>query len=101
MTLLIIEILCSIGFKRNGIHVDFPNPKGIKNSFPLALTNEEIRESLYLLPEWKITNSPILGKSPKEMQELTKKFTFKTFEDAISYINRVLPFISEVQHHPR
>jgi pterin-4a-carbinolamine dehydratase len=35
------------------------------------------------------------------MQEISKKYEFKTFEDAIEFMYRMRPYISKADHHPR
>src|SRR4029078_9317019 len=67
----LIELLVDIGFSRNETSVVFPNPKGIKETFPLALSDIELEEELLKLKDWNITYAPIPGKAPKQMQEIS------------------------------
>jgi pterin-4a-carbinolamine dehydratase len=95
------KLLLDEGFVRKETSVEFPDPRGVKDSFPLALTDEELVDLLKGMPGWEITSAPVPGKSPKEMQEITKKFVFKSFEDAMNFMQITACYMSKVQHHPR
>jgi pterin-4a-carbinolamine dehydratase len=97
----LVDFLIGIGFKRKDKSVSFPNPQGIKDTFPLALSDNELNSALKELSGWELSYEPIPGQSPKEMQEISKKFEFKSFEDAINFMSNTSTFISKKDHHPR
>lgn len=97
----LIDFLINLGFKRKGTMVKFPDPKGKKNVFPLALSDNVLNDALKELIGWEITYALVPGQEPKEMQEISKKYEFKSFEDVINFMNRTSPFISTMDHHPR
>jgi pterin-4a-carbinolamine dehydratase len=97
----LVDRLVALGFKRTGTDIEFPNPKGIKDTFPLAMTESELKDALIDLPGWEITYAPIPGQAPKMMQEISKKYEFKTFEEAVEFMHNMVPFISKTDHHPR
>ena len=98
---VLVDRLVTLGFKRAGTDIEFPNPKGIKDTFPLAMTESELKDALMDLPGWEITYAPIPGQAPKMMQEISKKYEFKTFEEAVEFMHKMVPFISKTDHHPR
>lgn len=97
----LVDSLVGLGFKRAGTDIDFPNPEGIKDTFPLAMTETGLNDALKELPGWELSYAPIPGQAPKMMQEISRKYEFRTFEDAIEYMYKVRPFISKADHHPR
>ncbi len=97
----LVSSLIGLGFKRAGTDIEFPNPEGIKDTFPLAMTEAGLNEALKELPEWEISYAPIPGQAPKMMQEISRKYEFKTFEDAVEFMYNLRPFISKTDHHPR
>lgn len=50
---------------------------------------EEIQKYIGMIPQWKI-----------EEGKLVRKFQFKDFKEAISFINKVANLAEEEQHHP-
>ncbi len=54
-----------------------------------TLTAREIDSHLELRPNWKI-----------EGGELIRTFTFETFPDAISFVDKVAALAEEAAHHP-
>jgi len=100
-TSALIDLLESFDFKRSGTNIRFPDPKGIIETFPLAMDDSELEEALKNLDGWKVSYAPIPGKAPKQMQEISKKFEFVSFEDALKYMAKTQPYISKVGHHPR
>ena len=97
----LVDFLISLGYKRKETLVEFPNPKGKKETFPLALSDSELNDALKKLVGWEITYAPVPGQAPKEMQEISKKYEFKSFEDTIDFMNKTRSFISKIDHHPR
>ena len=53
------------------------------------LSQEEIDEKLKNLPGWKL-----------EDNKISKQFEFDGFPEAISFINKMVPFFQEEDHHP-
>jgi len=53
------------------------------------LTKEEIIKNLEDLPEWTFNNNKI-----------SKEFKFKTFSNALDFINKLAPFCNKIDHHP-
>ena len=97
----LVDALSNLGFKRTGTSVAFPSFKGIKETFPLAMSDDELQDALKELSGWEMSYAPIPGQAPKLMQEISKKYEFKTFEDAVEFMYRMRPYITKVDHHPR
>ena len=97
----LIDFLIGLGFKRKGTSVEFPKFQGVKETFPLALSDSELTDALKELSGWEVTHAPVPGQAPKEMQEISKKYEFQSFEDVISFMCKTQPFISKIDHHPR
>lgn len=55
----------------------------------MLLTTSEIEESLKTLPPWKL-----------EDQAIAATFAFRTFPEAIAFVNRVATLAEEANHHP-
>jgi len=55
----------------------------------MLLTTSEIEESLKTLPPWKL-----------EGQAIAATFAFRTFAEAIAFVNRVATLAEEANHHP-
>ncbi len=56
---------------------------------PKILSEEEIEDNLRSLPEWQ-----------REGNKIKKQFQFKNFVDSLSFINELLPYCQELDHHP-
>jgi 4a-hydroxytetrahydrobiopterin dehydratase len=56
---------------------------------PEALTDEELEIVLQRLPGWAI-----------ESGQLAKEFLFKDFIDSLSFVNRLVPYFENKDHHP-
>ncbi len=97
----LVDALSSLGFKRTGTSVAFPSFKGVKETFPLAMSDDELQEALKELSGWEMSYAPIPGQAPKLMQEISKKYEFRTFEDAVEFMYRMRPYITKADHHPR
>ena len=97
----LVDALSNLGFKRTGTSVAFPSFKGIKETFPLAMSDDELQDALKELSGWEMSYAPIPGQAPKLMQEISKKYEFRTFEDAVEFMYRMRPYITKVDHHPR
>ncbi len=97
----LVDALSSLGFKRMGTSVAFPSFKGVKETFPLAMSDDELQEALKELSGWEMSYAPIPGQAPKLMQEISKKYEFRTFEDAVEFMYRMRPYITKADHHPR
>ena len=53
------------------------------------LNIKEIKSNLKEFPGWKYANNKI-----------TKDFTYKSFTDAINFINKLTLFCNKIDHHP-
>jgi len=53
------------------------------------LSKEEIEEKLKGFPGWKFHDDKI-----------SKQFEFKSFSDAVEFINKLVPFCNRIDHHP-
>jgi len=53
------------------------------------LTEEDIEREMQSLQEWK-----------REDDKIVKQFEFKDFVDALDFINNLMPFFQENDHHP-
>ena len=56
---------------------------------PYLLDNEELKELAVKLPGWKISN-----------QSIEKKFSFKNFIEAFSFMTQVALLCEKYNHHP-
>ncbi len=56
---------------------------------PPLLTQEEIDERLQPLAGWR-----------QEDRRITKDFSFSSFKEAMSFVNRVADVAEEIDHHP-
>ena len=59
------------------------------NMKPYLLDDQEIRELAVKLPGWKISNT-----------EIEKKFSFKNFIEAFSFMTQVALICEKYNHHP-
>lgn len=55
-----------------------------------ALSKEKIRKFLTLVPEWELT----------EKGKIVRKFKFRNFAEALSFVNRVGDLAEDEGHHP-
>jgi pterin-4a-carbinolamine dehydratase len=76
-------------------------PTKIPSMVPRALTHDEIDKHLSNLPEWQIETSPLPGGFPKTRTELTRRYTFKNFVQAIDFMHSSVATVEGLQHHPR
>lgn len=58
------------------------------NEKPIILSEQEIREGLKELPQWSLRDN-----------KLTREIKFATFVDGINFINQLVPFFEQVDHH--
>lgn len=56
---------------------------------PRALTTAELERLLQRLPGWTI-----------EHDQLTRQFRFTDFVEAVGFVNRLVPFFEQKDHHP-
>ena len=70
-------------------------------SQPKALTRDELLQSLATCPNWTIVTSPLPDEHPKVRTELCRAFRFATFGQAIAFMQAAVPFIDQLNHHPR
>jgi pterin-4a-carbinolamine dehydratase len=93
----LIERLAHLGCTRVAAAVDYPNP----HNFPQALSDDELNDALTRLDQWVLTESVIPGQESKTRTELMKCYKFDTFEQAMAFMQSAVPFISDMDHHPR
>ena len=93
----LVERLVQFGGKRTTASVRYPSPR----AFPEALSSEELANAIRRLDGWNLTTSVIPGREPKMRTELVKDFKFRTFEEALAFMNSAAPYISNANHHPR
>jgi len=53
------------------------------------LSQEEIEEQLKEVPGWKFEN-----------ERISKQFEFEDFLDSINFVNQLVPFVQNLDHHP-
>ena len=56
---------------------------------PQPLNPQEVEIVLQRLPGWSVEDARI-----------TKEFEFKDFIDSVSFINRLVPYLEQKDHHP-
>lgn len=56
---------------------------------PKVLTEEEIRSELMNLPGWTFAN-----------EKISKEFQFMDFVGSLSFVNRLVAYFQEMDHHP-
>ncbi len=54
-----------------------------------VLTEAQIKEALRTLPGWA-----------RDGDALARQFTFKSFPDAVAFVNRLAPHAEAADHHP-
>jgi pterin-4a-carbinolamine dehydratase len=93
-----ISKLEEIGLKKlEGSKVRYPTPRvSLKE-----LSGFQIDAAIAALPGWQIAVSEIPGRAPLKRTEFEKTFEFKSFEEAIQFMQEAARHISQVQHHPR
>jgi pterin-4a-carbinolamine dehydratase len=91
--------LDELGFRREGSKIKYP--RVISRDIPRAYGPDEIQGALREIPEWTMAVSPLPGEYPKQRTELRRDYRFKRFEDAVAFMNSVVPAISTLNHHPR
>lgn len=57
-----------------------------------SLTNDQINHSLQELPGWHMVTQPCMN--------ITKTFTFPSFEKAMRFVNSVANLAQKIDHHP-
>jgi pterin-4a-carbinolamine dehydratase len=77
---------------------DVPYPVPIDKS--KELTEAELKEALISLPGWEVSNRIRPADPDHQTVELYKAFKFRSFEDAIHFMNTAARFISTTSHHP-
>ncbi len=53
------------------------------------LTNEEIKEKLKDYPGWEYKDN-----------KLIKTLNFKDFSDGLDFLNKLIPYCNQIDHHP-
>src|SRR5438046_1214817 len=53
---------------------------------PGKLAPEDLRKAMALLPDWRLETSPLPGKPGTTRTELTRLLEFKTYADAIAFM---------------
>ncbi|MGE3956924.1 MAG: 4a-hydroxytetrahydrobiopterin dehydratase [Vicinamibacterales bacterium] len=83
---------------------DPPNerPSGRPSHVPRrALTADEIQQWLATHADWALVTSPLPGEHTTARTELTRVYTFPTFDAALAFMRVAASFINETNHHPR
>jgi len=70
-------------------------------SQPRALTPDELQQGLATCPNWTIVTSPLPDEPQTTQTELRRSFRFATFNQAMAFMQAAIPFIDEMNHHPR
>lgn len=67
------------------------------------LSDDEARRKLETLPRWELVWSPHVWGIDGYAQEITQRYDFNSFEEAIRFMSYVAPAIEkwEPPHHPR
>lgn len=85
--------------KRNNYSGVYPTPPPEK---PDPLSEEKLQIALKgSLSKWKKVVSPLPEDSAKSRVEIFRSYKFKTFLDAIGFMNQVAPGCEIAMHHPR
>lgn len=93
----LINRLAEIGCHRVMASIRYPKP----HAFPKALSTNELNDVLRRLDKWVLTTSLIPGQEPKTRTELMKSYQFRSFEKAMAFMESAVPFITDLNHHPR
>jgi 4a-hydroxytetrahydrobiopterin dehydratase len=64
-------------------------PKGASMEKPNILSDDEIKTALERLPGWVYADNKI-----------SKEFVFADFVGSLAFVNRLLPYFQEADHHP-
>lgn len=65
------------------------------------LTDDERREQLATCPEWHVVSSPLPDDASGARTELCRAFRFRSFDEALAFMQAAAPFINHSDHHPR
>ena len=98
LTVIFKLLESTYGFTDNQVDVVLPGPE---KQNAIALTNSELELALVSLPGWQSVESILPRNYPKPRQELRKIFRFNTFKSAIAFMEKAVPKINELKHHPR
>jgi pterin-4a-carbinolamine dehydratase len=100
----IADRLVELGLRRPVSQVRFPKPLRI---VPRALAADELQQKLREHPGWEVCTGKIPGNDATRT-EIRKAFEFRSFEDAMDFMEVAAAHISQVryqpwnvQHHPR
>jgi pterin-4a-carbinolamine dehydratase len=97
----LIKRLEELGIQRaspEATRADVPYPVPIDTS--KEVTEAELKEALTSLPGWVISARTLQADPDHQTVELYKAFKFRTFADAIHFMNTAARFVSINQHHP-
>lgn len=93
----LVGALEHFGFRRLGTAVKYPPP----TIFPDSLKPHELEAAMQKLPHWTIEVSLVPGQEPLKRTELMRIFQFRSFDDAMAFMQRASLHVSQVNHHPR
>lgn len=65
------------------------------------LSKDELAAALAQLPYWQLVTSPALQDPSRQRAELYRSFVFSSFEDAMAFMTKAVPLITQLDHHPR
>ncbi len=91
---VLIKRLEQLGLKHKGIQVNYPIP----NANTTTLTEDELKTALTRTPKWTVVHKEDSeGGLRKGIQ---KTYHFKSFSDAIHFINTSARHMEKIDHHP-
>ncbi|KQP22718.1 4a-hydroxytetrahydrobiopterin dehydratase [Pseudorhodoferax sp. Leaf267] len=87
----------SHGFHPSDAAVIYPTPE---INLP-ALTDGDLDAALLTIPRWEPVESAIPRDYPRTRLELRRGFRFRSFKDAIGFLQALVDPINKLKHHPR
>lgn len=65
-----------------------------------ALSSEAVVTALAHLPGWRLATQQTADGASAAKQIIEKEYAFKDFHQAWSFMNSLVPFVNETDHHP-
>jgi len=94
----LVDRLGELGFRKASPGpVRYPKPMISLREF----TADELAALLQELPGWHYVESELPGHPGRRRAELQRTYVFRSFEDAIAFMQAAVAGVSQRQHHPR
>ena len=71
-------------------HVDIP-----------AFSTAELYEQMKTIPRWELVETKLPGEYPKTRNEIRRTYNFRSFNEALKFMNTAALVFTRAKHHPR